>query len=82
MGDMFHFKMHTSDEEKVTICSTAESERFIVNTAMDIEYDGCIDLNISLMPQGRNPKQTMGLELEGLDALSFSLSRLWLEIPF
>lgn len=81
-GKFNNFVMNSSDEEKVTICSTAESERFIINTSMGIEYDGCIDLGVSVMPQGRSAKQTMGLGLEGLNELQFSLSRLWIEIPF
>lgn len=76
-----NFIMNDSDEEKATICSSAESERFLLNTSLGIEYDGCMELNISVMPQGRSARQTMGLDLDGLDALRFSLSKLWLEIP-
>lgn len=76
-----NFVMNDFNEEKVEVCSSVESGSFLVNTIMGIEYDGCIDLNISVMPQGRSARQSMGLDLDGLNGLQFKLSRLWLEIP-
>ncbi len=74
--------MSNSDEEKAFICSAVESEMFVVDTTLGIEYDGCIDMNISVMPQGRSEKQAMGVQLNGLDSLQYRLTKLWLEIPF
>ena len=76
-----NFVMNGSDEEQITICSSSESASFILNTALKIEYDGCIDMNISIMPQGRSVKQALGLDLDGLSGIWFSLTRLCLEIP-
>ena len=80
--DMKNFIMNDSDEAKTTICSTMQSGAFIVNATMDIEYDGCVDMNLTVVPKGRTARQTMGLDLDGLNSLAFSLSKLWLEIPF
>ena len=76
-----NFVMNDSDEEHVTICSSTESSAFILNTAIKVEYDGCIDLNLLVMPQGRSVKQALGLDMDGLSGIQFSLTRLWLEIP-
>lgn len=81
-GTFRNLVMNDSDGEKATICSSAESERFIINSTMDIEYDGCIDLKLSIVPQGRSERQCMGLDLDELNDLQFSLTKLWLEIPF
>ena len=76
-----NYVMNDSNGEKVTICSSAESTAFILNTSLKIEYDGCIDMSVSVMPQGRSVKQALGLELEELNGICFSLTRLWMEIP-
>ena len=76
-----NYIMNNSNEEKVMICSSAESESFILNTSLFIEYDGCVDINVSVMPQGRSVKQALGLDLDGLSGINFSLTKLWLEIP-
>lgn len=75
------YVMDNFDGERADICSTAESDRFIINTSLGIEYDGCIDVNISIMPQGLSARQSMGLDLDGVDKIRYKLTRLWLEIP-
>ena len=81
LDDFKNYVMNNSDEEKAIICSSAESKSFILNTSLKIEYDGCVDMGVSIMPQGRSVKQALGLDLDGLNGISFSLTRLWLEIP-
>lgn len=81
LGNFQNYVMSDSDEEKAIICSSAESGAFILNTCLNIEYDGCIDMSISIMPQGRSVKQALGLDLDGLNGIQFSLTRLWMEIP-
>lgn len=81
LGDFKNYVMNESNDEKATICSSVESGSFILNTSLKIEYDGCIDMGVSVMPQGRSVKQALGLDLDGLNGIQFSLTRLWLEIP-
>ena len=81
LGDFKNYVMNDSDDEKAIICSSVESESFILNTSLKIEYDGCVDIGLSVMPQGRSVKQALGLDLDGLNGIQFSLTRLWLEIP-
>ena len=76
-----NFIMNDCNEEQATICSSAESSSFILNTVLKVEYDGCMDVNISVMPQGRSVKQALGLDLDKLSEIQFSLTKLWLEIP-
>lgn len=75
------FVMNDSDDAKVSVCTSMQSSAFIANAAMNIEYDGFIDMNLTVVPKGRTPRQTMGLDLDGLNSLSFTLSNLYLEIP-
>lgn len=75
------FVMNDSDEAKASIITSMQSKAFLVDLATDIEYDGFVDMNLTVVPKGRTPRQTMGLDLEGLNALAFSLSKLYLEIP-
>lgn len=75
------FVMNDSDEAKASIITSMQSKAFLVDVATDIEYDGFVDMNLTVVPKGRTPRQTMGLDLEGLNALAFSLSKLYLEIP-
>jgi hypothetical protein len=71
--------MDDSDETAVTICSATECKSFILNTSLNIEFDGCGDMSLSIMPIGRNPKQNMGFG--GFETPHFNLTKLWLEIP-
>lgn len=80
-NDFKNYVMNDSNEEKITLCSSVESEVFILNTSLKIEYDGCVDMSISIMPQGRSVKQALGLDIDGLNGIQFSLTKLWLEIP-
>ena len=65
--------------EKVTLCCSQESNTFIVNTALDIEYDGCCDIDIKIMPRGRTVAEVFGVDK--IKPNEYSLDKLWLEIP-
>lgn len=67
------------DEKQATIYATAQSEAFIVNTCMKIEFDGCATMDVKLMPKGFTVPQLFGLEpKEGTPTL---LDYLWIEVP-
>ncbi len=78
-GNFKNMVMTGSDESEVTVCSTAESDAFILNTCLKTEFDGCVDMSFSIMPIGRNPKQNLGFAAD--KEPHFNLTRLWLEIP-
>lgn len=65
--------------EKVTLCASQESASFLVNTALEVEYDGYCAIDIKIMPRGRTVAEVFGVAKE--KANEFSLDRLWLEIP-
>lgn len=78
-GEFENFVMNGSNAESATVCSTAQSQAFIVNSSAKIEYDGCVDLHISIMPQGRSVNEWFGLGEHKVPG--YKLTRLWLEIP-
>ena len=72
------FLMNESDEESATICATARSESFYVNTALKIEYDGCVKVDIKIMPSGLWVRETIfGAQNER----EYNLDSFWVEIP-
>ena len=76
---MKHCVMDQTNEENAGIGSYTQSERFVLNTNMKIEYDGCIELCCSIMPRGRSVNQCFGLGEYA--APQYVLSQLWMEIP-
>lgn len=74
-----HLIMNESDEAEVTVCSSALGKAFILNTTMEIAYDGCIRLFLNIMPQGRSDSEWFALGESR--KTGYELSRLWLEIP-
>lgn len=73
------FMMDTSDDERINLISTMESKYVIVNVSHGIEFDGCDEITLSVMPTGRSVAACFGLEPFEMDA--FDLNKLWLEIP-
>jgi len=73
--DWMNFVMDDSDESFAEICSTSQTSRFIINTAMHIEYDGCIDTTVKIAPRGNL------INVETMGPYDYRLTRLWLEIP-
>ena len=72
------FIMH-KDAEKVTVCASQESSTFIVNTSMEIEFDGYCAMDIKIMPRGKTVAEVFGVSKEKKN--EFSLDKLWIEIP-
>ena len=73
------FTMERTGEEKAEVLASAESKEFIANIAMTTEFDGFIDVSLTVEPRGRTVQQIFGLQ--ELDAFRYELTRLWLEIP-
>ncbi|HHX36926.1 MAG TPA: hypothetical protein GX717_02980 [Clostridiaceae bacterium] len=72
------FIMDKSDE-RVILCATQQSESFIVNTSLSLEYDGCCIIDLKLMPRGRTVQEVFGLAKTKPNP--FELEQLWVEIP-
>lgn len=73
------FVMDNSDDAKASVVTSAQSRVFVLNVNMDIEYDGCIDMSIAVMPQGRSVNAWFGLD--NRKDPEYKLQKLWLEIP-
>ena len=65
--------------EKVTLLGSQQSASFIVNTSMEVEYDGCCHMAVKIMPRGKTVQQVFGVE--DVQDNPYSLEKLWLEIP-
>ena len=72
------FLMDESNEEQAVICATTAGRQVYINTALRVEYDGCMDIDIKVMPRGATELETFfGIAEED----PYRLDRLWLEIP-
>lgn len=71
--------VQSRSDESIIICGAKQSDRFIVDTCLKIDYDGCIDIDLKLMTRGKTVAQTFGLA-ETKPTL-FKLDKLWVEIP-
>lgn len=67
------------DDAHVILCGAMASERFVIDTAVKIAYDGNLDYDVKLAPRGRTVYQGFGLA--AVKPLRYQLDRLWLEIP-
>ena len=72
------FIMRRSDEE-IVICGAKQSDRFIIDTCYNINYDGCMSIDLTLMTRGKTVPQCFGIA--EVKPTRFKLDRLWLEIP-
>lgn len=72
------FIQNRSDEQ-VVICGCKQSKRFIIDFCSTVNFDGCCDIDLKLMPRGLTVAQALGVE--GFKPLNFKLDKLWLEIP-
>lgn len=72
------FIMH-KDEQKVTLCASQESSTFIVNTALEMDYDGYCGMDIKIMPIGKTVAEVFGVTK--IKPNEYSLDKLWIEIP-
>ena len=79
-SDWQNFLMADYDDAHANVSSTVKSEQFVINTSMKVEYDGCIDTNLIIMPRGRLLIETQ--RGERTKEYGFHLEKLWMEIPF
>lgn len=72
------YLMEESTEETAVLCATMAGRQFYINTALRVDYDGCMDIDIKIMPRGTTVQENyFGLKEED----PYRLDRLWLEIP-
>ncbi|MBQ9975951.1 MAG: hypothetical protein IJP16_05520 [Clostridia bacterium] len=71
--------MESSNGERVDLISTMESKYVIVNVSHGIEFDGCDEITLSVMPTGPNVAAAFGLEPFETDG--FDMNKLYLEVP-
>jgi hypothetical protein len=69
----------SADDEKVAFCGSFASGKFVLNTSVTVEFDGCADISVTVVPKGQTVAQVFGLAKSD-DAIC-RLDRLWLEIP-
>ena len=65
--------------DKVVLCGAMMSKAFIINTAVEISYDGCVCVDASVMPRGLTVAQVFGMA--DTKPMQYKLDKLWLEIP-
>jgi len=78
--DWKNFLMADFDDVHANVSSTVKSEQFVINTSMKVEYDGCIDTSLIIMPRGQLLIEKQRGERN--KQYGFKLERLWMEIPF
>lgn len=66
-------------DEKIVICGTKQSDRFIVNTCWRIDYDGCVNIDLKLMTRGQTVAEVFGVAKT--KPKLYKLDQLWVEIP-
>lgn len=74
-----HFLMEGASEAEADLLSTVEGREFLLNLATHIEFDGCLDITLTVAPRGRSVAQCFGMEK--MPTCDFRLDRLWVEIP-
>ncbi len=71
--------MHGEDGYSASACQYMQTPRFIINTTLTAEYDGCMDWHVTVATHGPTVAQAFGLAQS--DKGDRLLTRLWLEIP-
>ena len=66
-------------DEEVVICGAKQTDRFIVDTASTVDYDGNVDISLKLMTRGKTVAQVFGIA--DTKPFLYKLDCLWLEIP-
>ena len=74
-----HFLMDGASDAEADLLSTAEGRCFLLNLATHTEFDGCMDITLTVAPRGRSVAQCFGMEK--LRRSDYRLDRLWIEIP-
>ncbi|MGI6738725.1 MAG: glycoside hydrolase domain-containing protein [Christensenellales bacterium] len=71
--------VQSRSDEKIVICGTKQSDRFIVATCWRIDYDGCVDIDLKLMTRGQTVSEVFGVAKT--KPKYYKLNQLWIEIP-
>ena len=66
-------------EDQVIICGAMCSTCFIADTAITIDYDGCMSIDLKMTTRGKSVAACFGLEK--VKERRNELQQLWLEIP-
>ncbi len=66
-------------EEELILCGTMQSEQFIINTHLNLAFDGCLTMDLKLMPRGQTVAQVFGTAAS--KPKNYRLDQLILEIP-
>lgn len=69
----------SSDQAEAVICGIQQSDAFVINTAIKIEYDGLVDITLKVVPRGRTGAQLLG-HVAPTD-VKYDMNKLWVEIP-
>ena len=77
--DFHNFSMDKNADDEAKLCQSMQGERFLLNTAVSVFEDGCMDWRLTIVPRGRSVNQVFGIEAE--DKGDRILSKLWIEIP-
>ena len=74
-----HFLMEGASDAEADYLTAAEGRCFLLNLSTHAEFDGCLDVTLTVAPRGRTVAQCFGLE--AMRRSDYRLDRLWLEIP-
>ncbi len=71
--------IYSRSEETLVVCGAMQSEQFIINTNLQLEFDGCLTMDLKLMPRGMTVAQVFGTA--SYTPPKYRLDSLILEIP-
>ncbi len=66
-------------EEELVVCGAMQSEQFIVNTSLRLGFDGCMSVDLKLLPRGLTVAQVFGTG--EYKRPNYRIDELILEIP-
>ncbi len=72
------FIFERSDEE-LTVCGSMQSDRFIINTSIKLGFDGCMCIDLKLMPRGMTVAQVFGVS--DIKKMNYRINDLYVDIP-
>lgn len=73
-----HYLM-SAEADKAVICGIQKSDAYVINTAITVEYDGLVGINLKIAPKGSTASELFG-HSKG-KKVSFDVNKLWVEIP-
>lgn len=73
------YLMEGDTEDECTVVSSSQSECAVINVCHTVEFDGCDDITLTVMPTGRSVAACFGLEKFEKDG--FDLDTLHIEVP-